>query len=455
MRRNKNVKVSQSKNVQQAIMAAVLAEIEDVIKQKKRQQKTANNRACTYGVMSEVIKKHRKANPWLNRDVLNNNKCMLSHKKVIHVDSTSNGSSISSLTANGSDAEMEPEMSDKPGEESTIEEDNPDEPIAVVPAAVDNNTPEEPAYNNTAEEPAYDNAAEENAIAVNRGGRPKGTTHAKLRELQRNKKLAMNYAASKAALLKESFSNSGYDRLPKGTYNEVISETESKFSLEEGSLNIKTLLTRVKRGKLTCSSRGRVSPMIALEAHFLDLLLQLAAMRQPVSTKQALQLINSMVATTNLKESIIAWKKANLPGSFDDEKAQYLGPKYWKNFKKRHPELKQRKAVRFDSNREDWCTVENFQKMYDHVYPAMVTSGIAIELEEEKMVTLQGTITDDPTESYGRKTKYFLTRPELLFFVDEVGSNTSQKKDGNVGGQTYVVHQTQRTLLRSSHAPLC
>jgi hypothetical protein len=78
---------------------------------------------------------------------------------------------------------------------------------------------------------------------VNRGGRPKGTTHVKLRELQRNKKLAMNYAASKAALSKESFSNSGYDRLPKGTYNVVILETESKFSLEEGSLNVKTLLT--------------------------------------------------------------------------------------------------------------------------------------------------------------------------------------------------------------------
>ncbi len=49
--------------------------------------------------------------------------------------------------------------------------------------------------------------------------------------------------------------------------------------------------------------------------------------------------------------------------------------------------------------------MENFQKMYDHIYPAIVTSGIAIELEEEQMVTLQGTITDDPTESYGRNTK--------------------------------------------------
>jgi hypothetical protein len=57
---------------------------------------------------------------------------------------------------------------------------------------------------------------------------------------KRNQELAMNYAASKAALLKESFSNWGYDRLRKVTYKEVILETESKFSLSEGSLNTKT-----------------------------------------------------------------------------------------------------------------------------------------------------------------------------------------------------------------------
>jgi hypothetical protein len=58
------------------------------------------------------------------------------------------------------------------------------------------------------------------------------------------------------------------------------------------------------------------------------------------------------------------------------------------------------------------------------------------------MVTLEGAITDYPTKSFGRKTKYLLTRQALLFFVDEVGSNTSQKKDGNVGEQTFVVHHS-------------
>jgi hypothetical protein len=81
--------------------------------------------------------------------------------------------------------------------------------------------------------------------------------------------------------------------------------------------------------------------MIALEAHFLDALLHLAAMWQPVSMKQALQLINSMVTTSNLKQSIITWNKANLLGSFEDKKAQYFEAKYWNIFKKCHPELKQ------------------------------------------------------------------------------------------------------------------
>jgi hypothetical protein len=49
--------------------------------------------------------------------------------------------------------------------------------------------------------------------------------------------------------------------------------------------------------------------------------------------------------------------------------------------------------------------------------PVMVEIGLAIELEEEVMVTLEGNITDAPTISWGRETKYLLTRPKLLFFV--------------------------------------
>jgi hypothetical protein len=36
----------------------------------------------------------------------------------------------------------------------------------------------------------------------------------------------------------------------------------------------------------------------------------------------------------------------------------------------------------------------------------------------------------NPEEQVGRKTKFVLTRPEFVFFVDEVGCNTSQKMMG-------------------------
>ncbi len=49
--------------------------------------------------------------------------------------------------------------------------------------------------------------------------------------------------------------------------------------------------------------------MIALEAHFLDMILKLAAMHQPVTLTDALALINSMISTSNISDAIIAWKK--------------------------------------------------------------------------------------------------------------------------------------------------
>jgi len=37
--------------------------------------------------------------------------------------------------------------------------------------------------------------------------------------------------------------------------------------------------------------------------------------------------------------------------------------------------------------------------------------------------------------------------PELVYFVDEVGSNTSQRRDVNVVGQKFLVHEAQLALL--------
>jgi hypothetical protein len=49
------------------------------------------------------------------------------------------------------------------------------------------------------------------------------------------KQLALNYAASKAYLVKSSYQSKGYDHIPRGAYESIIKEAESRFSLVEGS----------------------------------------------------------------------------------------------------------------------------------------------------------------------------------------------------------------------------
>jgi hypothetical protein len=198
MRKGKIVRVSQSKNIEQAIMDAILIEIDEKIKQRKKQNKGGSIRCCTYGVTSEIINRHRRANPWLNRDVLNNYKWLLTRKKkVIHVDFDTNRTSISSLTESTDATKVvQDSMDDEPT--PITEAPAAEMPAAEAPVEV-NNLPivEAPAATDT----------------VNRGGRPKGTTNDQIRQSKKSKKLAMNFAASQAALMKESSKANGYDRI--------------------------------------------------------------------------------------------------------------------------------------------------------------------------------------------------------------------------------------------------
>jgi hypothetical protein len=66
----KRVRVNQSKNIENAIMEEILREIDGEVRKRKRAKITG--RGSTYGAMNEVINKHKIANPWLNRDKLNN-----------------------------------------------------------------------------------------------------------------------------------------------------------------------------------------------------------------------------------------------------------------------------------------------------------------------------------------------------------------------------------------------
>ena len=68
--------------------------------------------------------------------------------------------------------------------------------------------------------------------------------------------------------------------------------------------------------------------MVSVEAHVVDWILQLASMRQPVTPKMALQLINSMVEGKEVQEKVREWKKKHLKEHEINEDGPTLGQKY-------------------------------------------------------------------------------------------------------------------------------
>jgi hypothetical protein len=204
---------------------------------------------------------------------------------------------------------------------------------------------------------------------------------------------------------------------------------------------------------------GKISPMINVEAHLVDIILHYSMMRQPITPTVGIALANSMIKGTEIESEMKQWWKMSSPNSVaakhdpDYEVVMngdpVLGKTWWCNFLRRNPSITSKKAVRFDSLREDWCSIKKFEIMYEEVYEAMVGSGVAIKLDEEVHVDSLGAIVTEEN-GFGRKTKYLVTKPNYILYVDEVGENTSQKKDGNVSGEKFMVASDQRALIWSS-----
>jgi hypothetical protein len=76
--------------------------------------------------------------------------------------------------------------------------------------------------------------------------------------------------------------------------------------------------------------------------------------------------------------------------------------------------------------------------MYNEVHSHLVLSGLAVKLTEAVWQNQAWDVVSCEKEAMGLKSPYELIHPDWLVFVDEVVSNTSQAKDGAIGGQTYL-----------------
>ena len=160
----------------------------------------------------------------------------------------------------------------------------------------------------------------------------------------------------------------------------------------------------------------------------------------PITHVQGLQLANSLIAGTSKAAKVNAWKKKYCIAYSRNGEKGMIGNGYWHGFMRRHGhQIKVKRGVKFNNKQSDWCTYSNFKIMYDVVYTKMVAAGIAAKLATPVMLNKTGKIVELEEESFSLKTHYMQLHPNKLVFVDEVGSNTSQTKDGHCGGEKFLV----------------
>jgi hypothetical protein len=108
------------------------------------------------------------------------------------------------------------------------------------------------------------------------------------------KKSLLNDTAVKLKRLQDEVAAAG-KRVPRNAYKAILLDILEKYNFLD-VLDYKSVESRLRLGrKVMVGNQGPVSRMVTVEAHVVDWILQLAAMRQPIIPKLSLQLINSMV----------------------------------------------------------------------------------------------------------------------------------------------------------------
>jgi hypothetical protein len=57
--------------------------------------------------------------------------------------------------------------------------------------------------------------------------------------------------------------------------------------------------------------------------------------------------------------------------------------------------------------------------MYEQVYDAMVSSNVAIKLENPVWLDNKNKMVQSKEKAFGRRTQYFIMHPDYLIFVNE------------------------------------
>ena len=181
-----------------------------------------------------------------------------------------------------------------------------------------------------------------------------------------------------------------------------------------------------------------------MEPLLIDYCVYCAAEGFPLNKSQIICLAEDLIKGREFYNKFVTFKKKckHKNQSIREADRDILGNRWYYNMLQRnnHFVSRGRRKIR-DVKRHNWCTYQNFENMYIHIYDKMVQFGIAKEMEDEFYFDKTGKlVSEDSCDKFGRKTRYVLTNPEKLIFVDECGSNTSMANNGNVAGELFITH---------------
>ena len=298
------------------------------------------------------------------------------------------------------------------------------------------------------------------SLQRNIGGRPKGRRAVATveKEKKRDVELATTEAATEVIKRKQELKESGKrQRLDKGIINEIVSKAEANYNLTPGRVKLSTVKTRVRRQNPSAVNEATTSPLASIEPMLVEWCQRMGQLRQPLDKPSVMLLVSDLIRGTEHQERLEQWReKYSQNNESNTGDAKILVSNTWfSNFMTRNKEsLKSVAATVKDDNRATWCTYANFEAMYDCIYDRLVDAGLATKGETAFPRDSDGYLctSADDDNLLGLPTKYTLTEPEWLLFVDETGANTNMKKDGRIGQKTYVVGMEQGETGRQGAA---
>ena len=121
-------------------------------------------------------------------------------------------------------------------------------------------------------------------------------------------------------------------------------------------------------------------------------------------------LVNSLIDGISVQKELIEWKRNNTPNFTGN-----LGEGYWRKFMTRNKhKIVGKQGQKYELNRQNWTTYNNFVSMYNHVIDELVHTKVAVKLDHPVWMNRNGEICSE-SEAFGCKVNHKILRPDLCF----------------------------------------